>query len=108
MVGRLVVGLGIGASAIVVPAYLAEISPAARRGAVVQMYEVMLCVGMLVSVLMDWLLKVRGCWHVCTVLVCMWCVWYGAIPASTMHQLGAGPTVESTHSQITMQQQEAS
>jgi MFS family permease len=63
VVGRLVVGLGIGASAIVVPAYLAEISPAARRGAVVQMYEVMLCVGMLVSVLMDWLLEVRGCRH---------------------------------------------
>jgi MFS family permease len=34
------VGLGIGASAIVVPAYLAEIAPAAKRGAVVQTYEV--------------------------------------------------------------------
>lgn len=40
MVGRLVVGLGVGASAIVVPAYLAEIAPAKQRGAIVQMYEV--------------------------------------------------------------------
>ena len=40
MVGRLVVGLGVGGSAIVVPAYLAEIAPAKHRGAVVQMYEV--------------------------------------------------------------------
>lgn len=38
--GRLLVGLGIGASAIVVPAYLAEIAPAKSRGMVVQMYEV--------------------------------------------------------------------
>eukprot|EP00775_Hariotina_reticulata_P006601 gene6601-6829_t len=39
VVGRLLVGVGIGASAIVVPAYLAEIAPAAKRGAVVQTYE---------------------------------------------------------------------
>ncbi len=56
--GRFVTGLGIGASAIVVPAFLAEISPAAHRGAVVQMYEVMLCVGMLAAVLADFLLQV--------------------------------------------------
>jgi MFS family permease len=42
VVGRFLVGLGIGASAIVVPAYLAEIAPAAKRGAVVQTYEVRL------------------------------------------------------------------
>lgn len=40
VIGRLIVGLGVGASAIVVPAYLAEIAPAAKRGAVVQTYEV--------------------------------------------------------------------
>lgn len=40
VVGRLLVGLGVGASAIVVPAYLAEIAPADKRGAVVQAYEV--------------------------------------------------------------------
>jgi SP family galactose:H+ symporter-like MFS transporter len=40
VIGRLVVGLGVGGSAIVVPAYLAEIAPAKHRGAVVQMYEV--------------------------------------------------------------------
>ena len=38
--GRLVTGLGIGASAIVVPAYLGELAPARHRGAVVQVYEV--------------------------------------------------------------------
>jgi MFS family permease len=38
--GRLVIGLGIGASATAVPAYLAEVAPARSRGAVVQVYEV--------------------------------------------------------------------
>eukprot|EP00879_Flechtneria_rotunda_P018505 GHRR01019417.1.p1 GENE.GHRR01019417.1~~GHRR01019417.1.p1 ORF type:complete len:197 (+),score=47.52 GHRR01019417.1:721-1311(+) len=45
VVGRLLVGLGIGASAIVVPTYLAEIAPAAKRGAVVQTYEVRMHAG---------------------------------------------------------------
>ena len=33
-------GLGIGASALVIPAYLGEIAPAGQRGAVVTVYEV--------------------------------------------------------------------
>lgn len=40
IVGRLAIGFGIGASAIAVPAYLAEIAPTKQRGAVVQVYEV--------------------------------------------------------------------
>ena len=40
ILGRLVGGFGIGASAIVVPAYLAEMAPARNRGAIVQIYEV--------------------------------------------------------------------
>lgn len=34
--GRAISGLGVGAGAIIVPAYLAEVAPAAHRGAVVQ------------------------------------------------------------------------
>ena len=40
MVGRFLGGFGIGASAIVVPAYLGEMAPAHHRGAIVQIYEV--------------------------------------------------------------------
>jgi MFS family permease len=40
MVGRFVGGFGIGACAIVVPAYLAEMAPPQSRGAIVQFYEV--------------------------------------------------------------------
>lgn len=55
--GRLLVGLGIGGSAISVPAYLAEVAPAARRGAVVAAYELALAAGMLAAALVDWLLQ---------------------------------------------------
>lgn len=40
VLGRFIVGLGVGMSAIVAPAYIAELAPAANRGALVQLYEV--------------------------------------------------------------------
>lgn len=51
--GRLLIGLGIGVSAVVVPAYLGELSPAKVRGRIVETYEVVLCFGMLTAVLAD-------------------------------------------------------
>ena len=57
VVGRLLVGLGVGASAVVVPAYAAEMAPAERRGAVVVVYELMLCFGMIAASLADFALR---------------------------------------------------
>jgi MFS family permease len=54
--GRLVVGFGIGLSAVASPAFLAEMAPAAMRGTVVSAYELMLCLGMVCAALMDYLL----------------------------------------------------
>jgi len=51
--GRFITGCGIGSSSVVTPAYLGEMAPAERRGAIVSLYEVMLCVGMMVSGLVD-------------------------------------------------------
>lgn len=53
VIGRLIVGVGIGASAVVVPAYLGEISPASSRGRIVASYEVMLCLGVVSSALVN-------------------------------------------------------
>ena len=53
LLGRLLVGLGIGLSAVVTPAYLGEISPAHLRGRIVESYEILLCMGMLLSAGMD-------------------------------------------------------
>ena len=52
-VGRVLIGLGIGVSAVVVPAYLGEVAPARVRGRIVEVYEVMLCLGMLSAMLVD-------------------------------------------------------
>lgn len=57
--GRLVIGLGIGVSAVVIPAYLGEMAPPALRGLVVASYEGMLCIGMLAAILVDAILDVR-------------------------------------------------
>jgi MFS family permease len=57
MAGRLVVGLGIGISAVVVPTYTAEMAPPATRGALVSMYEAMLCVGMVAAAIVNYTLE---------------------------------------------------
>jgi SP family arabinose:H+ symporter-like MFS transporter len=56
VVGRVVTGIGVGASAVASPAYLGEVAPAAVRGAIVATYELALCLGLVVAVLVDWLL----------------------------------------------------
>ena len=65
VLGRLVIGLGIGVSAVVIPAYLAEMAPPALRGAAVVTYEAMLCGGMVASILVDAALEVRAKTYVC-------------------------------------------
>ncbi|PSC70824.1 inositol transporter 2 isoform B [Micractinium conductrix] len=53
VVGRVVVGVGIGIAATVVPAYLGEVAPAKVRGRVVESFELLLCAGMLAAALGD-------------------------------------------------------
>eukprot|EP00892_Ulva_mutabilis_P011254 jgi/Ulvmu1/8500/UM044_0034.1 len=53
VLGRFIIGLGVGTSAVVVPAYLGEMAPPSIRGAVIIMYEIMLCIGMMSSTLVD-------------------------------------------------------
>lgn len=60
VLGRVVVGMGVGISAIVVPAYLGEMSPARTRGTIVSIYEVMLGLGMVFAQLVDWALGSPG------------------------------------------------
>jgi MFS family permease len=51
--GRAVVGLGVGVAASVVPAYLGELAPAAMRGRVVELFELMLALGMVTASVVD-------------------------------------------------------
>lgn len=55
--GRFLIGLGIGICSVVVPAYLGETTPASCRGFIVELYEVSLVFGMIISSAVDYLLS---------------------------------------------------
>lgn len=57
MMGRYVVGVGVGMSAVVVPQYVAELACTSRRGQLTAMFEFVLCFGMLASTLMNTVLS---------------------------------------------------
>jgi len=56
IVARVLGGLAIGASSVLAPTYLAEISPAKRRGAVVGMFQLNVVFGILVAYLSNYLI----------------------------------------------------
>ena len=54
---RLFVGFAIGITSYVVPMYIAEIAPAAKRGALVTLNQLMITIGLLASYITDYLLS---------------------------------------------------
>jgi sugar porter (SP) family MFS transporter len=71
--GRFLVGLAIGVASMLTPLYLAEISPAADRGAVVSLNQLCITIGILVSYLVGFALAtVTGGWR--------WMLGIGALP----------------------------
>ena len=54
---RIVIGIAIGITSYVVPMYIAEISPARRRGALVTLNQLMITIGILVSYVTDYWLS---------------------------------------------------
>ena len=56
MIGRFVVGLGIGTASLVVPVYLSEVSPTEMRGAVVAADVMMITIGQFISSVLCWVL----------------------------------------------------
>ena len=61
--GRLVVGVGIGLSAVASPTYLAEIAPPSRRGGIVALYELALSLGLLAASLVNTALELPAVSH---------------------------------------------
>ena len=51
---RIVLGLAVGASSSMVPTYLAELSPADKRGMVSSMFQLMVMTGILVAYITNW------------------------------------------------------
>jgi MFS transporter, SP family, arabinose:H+ symporter len=60
LLSRIIGGLAIGASSVIGPMYIAEISPAAKRGRLVGMFQVNVVVGILLAYLSNYLISQGG------------------------------------------------
>jgi sugar porter (SP) family MFS transporter len=60
---RIIIGLGVGSAALVVPLYLAEIAPAGIRGAVTSLNQLMIVGGILVAFIVNAILASSGNWR---------------------------------------------
>jgi len=63
LIGRFITGWGIGIASVVVPLYIAEISPPKHRGALVSLNQLAITIGILVAYLVDYLLANDALWH---------------------------------------------
>jgi SP family galactose:H+ symporter-like MFS transporter len=61
--GRIVVGIAIGAASFVAPLYISEMSPVRLRGSLVTLNQLALTSGIVLSYLVDYLLSERGNWR---------------------------------------------
>lgn len=63
VVGRVIVGLGIGLASSTVPIYVSEISPPESRGWQVSLFQLAITVGILIAYLIDYLFSHSGNWR---------------------------------------------
>jgi sugar porter (SP) family MFS transporter len=86
VIGRILVGIGIGVASMLTPLYLAETAPPAQRGALVSLNQLMITVGILVSYLVGYLLAEGNGWR--------WMLGLGALPGLVLF-VGMLPLPES-------------
>ncbi len=72
-IGRIFIGIAIGFSSMVTPLYIAEISPAPIRGALVSLNQLAITVGILASYLINYALSGSGSWE--------WMLGLAAVPS---------------------------
>jgi sugar porter (SP) family MFS transporter len=63
LVGRLLLGIGVGIVAVVVPLYLAEVAPAHIRGKSVTVFQLFLTIGILLAYVVDLFFTPTGDWR---------------------------------------------
>jgi SP family galactose:H+ symporter-like MFS transporter len=63
LVGRTIVGLGIGLASTTVPVYISEVSPAKARGWLVSLFQLAITLGILVAYLVDYAFADSGGWR---------------------------------------------
>jgi len=70
---RLLIGVGIGASAMTAPMFLAEVAPARIRGTIVSAFQLMITIGIMVSYMSNAAFGTSGDWR--------WMIGVGVFPA---------------------------
>jgi len=73
---RIVLGIGVGLASVIVPMYIAEISPAEVRGRLTSLNQLMITVGILVAYIIDYLLAPYAAWR--------WMFGLAVIPAAAL------------------------
>ncbi|MEV0846204.1 sugar porter family MFS transporter [Streptomyces sp. NPDC049954] len=64
VVARFVLGLAVGGASNTVPVYIAEVAPAAIRGRLMVLFQLMVAIGQLISYVCGWLFAGSGGWRV--------------------------------------------
>jgi len=64
VLGRLVVGFGVGVASVAAPLYAAEMAPARVRGRFVSLYQLAITIGIFVAYLVDYVLSHSSGWRV--------------------------------------------
>ena len=72
LIGRLLVGVGIGGASMLTPLYLSEIAPAKKRGALVSFNQLAVTSGILASYLVGYSFAASGAWR--------WMLGLGGVP----------------------------
>jgi sugar porter (SP) family MFS transporter len=63
IIGRLLMGLAVGLSAMVAPMYLSEVSPPNIRGAVIFLYQMAITIGILSAFIINYIFNFSGNWR---------------------------------------------
>ncbi|KAK4245724.1 general substrate transporter [Corynascus novoguineensis] len=102
--GRAVTGVSVGSLAVVVPMYQAESSPAAVRGLVVSLYQLLVTLGIWAAEMVNWATEARadsGCWRIPNGLGVIWALALGVgilfFPESPRHAFRKGHAEEARH-----------
>ncbi|RBP10420.1 sugar transport protein [Roseiarcus fermentans] len=64
VVGRLIIGAGVGVAAVAAPLYAAELAPAAWRGRFVSAYQLAITIGIFLAYLVDGWLSANAGWRI--------------------------------------------
>ena len=63
VIGRLVVGFGVGVASVAAPLYAAEMAPARLRGRFVSLYQLAITIGIFIAYLVDYILSHSSGWR---------------------------------------------